>query len=68
MNTPKEPERITLAEGLNLLESHFPAEQAKASLRKAFKEMLTLKPTFMGVSLDLKELFRRAKAWWKHNK
>jgi len=36
MNTPKEPERITLAEGLNLLESHFSAEQAKASLRKAF--------------------------------
>lgn len=29
------------------------------------KEMLTLKPTFMGMSLDLKELFRRVKAWWK---
>jgi hypothetical protein len=29
------------------------------------KEILTLKPTFMGVGLDLKELFRRAKAWWK---
>jgi hypothetical protein len=32
------------------------------------KEMLTLKPTFMGMSLDLKELFRRVKAWWKHKK
>ena len=32
------------------------------------KEMLTLKPTFMGMSLDLKELYRRAKEWWKHNK
>ena len=29
------------------------------------KEMLTLKPTFMGMSLDLKELFCRVKAWWK---
>ncbi len=32
------------------------------------KEMLTLKPTFMGLSLDLKELFRRVKAWWKSKK
>jgi hypothetical protein len=31
-------------------------------------EILTLKPTFVGMSLDLKELFRRAKAWWKRNK
>jgi hypothetical protein len=144
MNALKEPERTTLAEGLKFLESHFPREEAKAQLRKAFiqrafiqsespifalsydeadidwttgavkilrkrdrfcptfdradfnayfersrglaltpspaplkvsttvetsspsqpKEMLTLKPAFMGMSLGLKELFRRVKAWW----
>jgi hypothetical protein len=32
------------------------------------KEVLTLKPTFMGMSVDLKELFRSAKAWWKRKK
>jgi len=32
----KEPERITLVEGLELLEQYGPAEQAKARLRQAF--------------------------------
>lgn len=32
------------------------------------KEMLTLKPTFMGISLDLKELFHRIKARWENKK
>ena len=32
----KEPERITLAEGLTLLDRHVPTEQAKARLRQAF--------------------------------
>jgi predicted nucleotide-binding protein len=36
MPTVKEPERITLAEGLHFLEKHFPTEQAKALLRQAF--------------------------------
>jgi hypothetical protein len=36
MNALKEPERITLAEGLALLERHVPTEQAKARLRQAF--------------------------------
>ena len=36
MHALKEPERITLAEGLALLERHLPAEQAKVRLRQAF--------------------------------
>jgi hypothetical protein len=28
-------------------------------------ELLTLKPAFMGMSIDLKELMRRAMDWWK---
>jgi hypothetical protein len=36
MNALKEPEHITLAEGLALLESHLPIEQAKTRLRQAF--------------------------------
>jgi hypothetical protein len=36
MNALKEPECITLAEGLALLERHLPAEQAKVRLRQAF--------------------------------
>lgn len=36
MNTLKEPEHITLAEGLALLESHLSIEQAKTRLRQAF--------------------------------
>jgi hypothetical protein len=31
-------------------------------------ELFTLKPTVWGVGMDLKELFRRAKAWWTHQK
>ena len=36
MNALKEPERITLVEGLELLQRHVPAEEAKTSLRHAF--------------------------------
>ena len=36
MNALKEPGHITLAEGLKLLESRLPAEEAKARLRQAF--------------------------------
>jgi hypothetical protein len=36
MNALKEPERITLVEGLELLQSHLPAEEAKSRLRQAF--------------------------------
>lgn len=144
MNALKEPEHITLAEGLALLESHLPIEQAKTRLRQAFMqrafiqseapnfalsydeaeidwttgsvkiprhkvrfcptfgrtdfnayffkdhaaakqiseeprkdrliaeekrpELLTLKPGVWGVSVDLKELVRRAKAWWGRKK
>lgn len=28
-------------------------------------ELLTLKPTLWGMSIDLKELWRRARCWWK---
>jgi len=38
MNALKEPERINLAEGLTLLESHLPAEEAKTRLRNAFTQ------------------------------
>jgi hypothetical protein len=31
-------------------------------------ELLALKPTFMSMSVDLNELLRRAKAWWKRKK
>jgi predicted nucleotide-binding protein len=36
MDILKEPERITLVEGLELLERHFPTEEAKSRLRQAF--------------------------------
>jgi Transposase IS66 family len=36
MNALKEPERINLAEGLTLLKSHLPSEEAKSCLRRAF--------------------------------
>lgn len=29
------------------------------------RELITLKPTLWGMSVDLKELARRAIAWWK---
>jgi hypothetical protein len=28
-------------------------------------ELVTLKPTFMGMSIDLKELWRRFWPWWE---
>ena len=36
MDILKEPERITLVEGLELLERHVPTEEAKSRLRQAF--------------------------------
>jgi hypothetical protein len=36
-----------------------------ADYSSAQKEVLTLKPAFMGMSIDLKELARRVIAWWK---
>jgi hypothetical protein len=36
MTTIKEPERITLAEGLKLLEPHVTTEEARARLTQAF--------------------------------
>jgi hypothetical protein len=31
-------------------------------------ELFTLKPSVWGMGMDLKELFRRAKAWWTRQK
>jgi hypothetical protein len=36
MNALKEPERITLVEGVELLQSRLPTEEAKTRLRQAF--------------------------------
>jgi hypothetical protein len=47
MNALKEPERITLAEGLKLLERDIPADQAKARLRQAFiRKAFSQQPLF----------------------
>lgn len=47
MHPLKEPEGITLAEGLTLLERRLPAEQAKARLRQAFvQKALGQEPMF----------------------
>ncbi len=62
----KEPERINLTVGLKLLQEHLPAEEAKARLRQPPQkppDLVTLKPTFMGMSIDLKELWRRFRFW-----
>jgi hypothetical protein len=43
-------------------------QNKEASLEKARSELVTLKPNFMGCSIDLKELGRRARSWWKNRR
>jgi len=40
-------------------------ENKEASSEKTRGELLTLKPAFWGLSIDLKELWRRTRCWWK---
>lgn len=59
----------------SFLESVAPRETPRTSVQTALpvpsaeptppREILTLKPAFMGVSIDLKEFVRRAIAWWR---
>ncbi|MGC2221827.1 MAG: nucleotide-binding protein [Methylocella sp.] len=52
MNALKEPEHITLAEGLALLESHLPIEQAKTRLRQAFIQGVLREPPRFAFEYD----------------
>jgi hypothetical protein len=52
-----------LAEFVEVIE---PLGQAKsAAAAKASADLLTLKPALWGMSIDLKELARRIRDWWK---
>jgi len=42
--------------------------EAETSSTSETKDILTLKPTFMGMSIDLKEVWRRIDAWRKRRK
>jgi hypothetical protein len=47
MSAIKEPERITLTEGLAILKQHLPPDQAKVRVRRAFvQKMLDQEPLF----------------------
>ncbi|MGB7101901.1 MAG: hypothetical protein WBD95_24435 [Xanthobacteraceae bacterium] len=50
-----------------LPEVRIPPTSARESQQK-LPELVTLKPTFMGMSIDLKELWRRFFAWRKNQK
>jgi hypothetical protein len=51
----------------HLPEALIPPTSAQESRQKP-AEVVTLKPTFMGMSIDLKELWRRFAAWRKNQK
>ena len=42
-----------------------PSRTTSVSPAKSAPELLTLKPTFWGVGIDLKEMARRIRVWWK---
>jgi hypothetical protein len=43
-------------------------ENKEASSEKTRSELLTLKLALWGMSIDLKELWRRARRWWKNRR
>jgi hypothetical protein len=52
MRALKEPERITLTEGLRLLEAHVPTEKAKARLQQAFVQKAIRQEPLFAVQYD----------------
>ena len=42
-----------------------PTTNSALSSREPFRELITLKPSLWGMGIDLKELSRRARDWWR---
>jgi hypothetical protein len=56
-----------LEQAISGLEAHLadPMAEPATAPAKQPAELLTLKPSFWGMSLDLKEAWRRARRWWR---